>query len=1040
MFPASLIQIFVRHKNAATLLMVMMMAVGIVGIQRLNTQFFPDFGIDVISVTIVWPGASAEDVEANIIAATEPEVRFLNNVTKTISYALEGRAVIVMEFEQGANMDSALSDVESAVARITTYPEDAEEPIIRHPVRYDTISKILLSGPYSESALKAIAQDLRDQLLENGADRVTLTGARSEEIRIEILPEVLRQMNLTLQDVARIVGSNSIDMPSGNIQGGQEQQIRSLGQRRTARELAAIEVRALDNGERVLIRDIATLREAFDDDEPLAIRDGLPAIVLHVQRSVNADALKVAAIVDAFVEKIRPTLPPQLRMEIFDVQSGLIQERIDILLKNGVSGLVLVLITLFIFLNIRVAFWVAMGIPAALLATMFVMLMSGQSINMISLFALIMTLGIIVDDAIVVAEHAVTQRERGLNATDAAEKGALRMLVPVAASSLTTIATFLPLFLIGDIIGTIMRAIPFIVVTVLLASLAECFLVLPGHMRGALTRGVEHDSRPRQWFNSKFNYFRDHAYRAFVGLCVRWRYLTLACTIALMIVCGGLVAGGRISFHFFPSPESDIVIANVVMTPGTLKEQTANMTMELERAARAAEAKLVDQAGELLVLTYGSIGQSQGRSFERLSGDRYGGVYAELQTSDRRQVRTAEFIAAWRAEIQELPGVQRIALTERIGGPPGKEIDIRLSGGSTEQLKLAALETRKLVSRFPGVSDMEDDLPIGKREVILSLSPRGRAMGFDTESVARQVRNAFEGAIAKRFARGDDEVTIRVQYPRDAIAIADLYDLYLRSPSGEEVPLSEVVTIDRKTGFARIRREEGHSEVAVTGEIDESITTQNVLFDALKTSGLNEIARKYNVSYRFAGKAEEQAQTFADMQLGAIIGLISIYVILAWVFASYTRPIVVMAAIPFGMVGAILGHMVMGFDLTVLSMIGLLGVSGILVNDSIILVTTVDERIRDGEEVIQAIIQGSQDRLRAVLLTSLTTIGGLAPLLTEKSMQAQFLLPMAITIVFGLAVATLLILFVIPALLAIQYDFTRFYQWIFGIKTARMSA
>jgi multidrug efflux pump subunit AcrB len=1036
----SLIKIFVNHRNAANLLMVMMMAVGVVGIQRLNTQFFPDFGIDVVSVQVIWPGASAEDVEANIVAAIEPEVRFLNNVTKTNSYAVEGSAIVVLEFDQSTDMNSALSEVESAIARITTFPEESEKPVIQQPVRYDTITKILLSGPYDEAAIKSIAQNLRDQLLNNGADRVVLFGARSEEITIDIAPATLRQMNLTLQDVARIVGSNSLDMPSGNIAGGQEQQIRSLGQMQSARELAQIEVRALENGERILIRDIATVREGFDDDEPTVSRQGYAAIELNVQRSTKADALKVAAAVDDFIKKIRPTLPRDLRVEIFDVQSGLIQERIDILVKNGMGGLILVLVTLFVFLNIRVAFWVAMGVPAALLATMFVMLMTGQSINMISLFALIMTLGIIVDDAIVVAEHAVTQRSRGLSAILAAEKGALRMLVPVIASSLTTIATFMPILMIGDIIGTLMQAIPLVVVTVLIVSLVECFLVLPGHMRGAMKKGVEHDSRPRQWFNRKFNHFRDHAFRAVVRFCVGWRYLTLAVAIALMMLCIGIVSGGRIGFNFFPSPEADIVLANVVMDPGTPRKQTGRMTAELERAARVVEEQLTDGKGGLMVLTYGSTGRSQGEQFSRLSGDRYGGVYAELQPSDTRTIRTATFIEAWRNEIREIPGVQQISLRERLGGPPGKEIDIRLSNGEAHELKAAALEVRDLLNRFPGVSDVEDDLPTGKREVILSLTPRGRAMGFTTESVARQVRNAFEGAIAKRFTRGDDEVTIRVQYPRDAVNIADLYDLFLRGPNGDEAALSEVVAIDRKVGFARVRREDGKREVAVFGEINETVTSQAVLLEAIEVPGLQDIAKKHGITYRFAGKAEEQARTFADMKLGATIGLIAIYVILAWVFASYSRPFVVMSAIPFGIVGAILGHMVMGFDLTVLSLVGLLGVSGILVNDSIILVTTIDERIRNGEPVHAAIIQGAQDRLRAVLLTSLTTIGGLAPLLTEKSLQAQFLLPMAITIVFGLAVATSLILFVVPALMAIQYDFSRFFRWLFTGRTERLSA
>ncbi len=1036
MTPAGLVRIFVRHPNAANLLMLMMMAVGLVAILQLNRQFFPDFGIDVISISVEWPGASAEDVEANIVTAIEPEVRFLNGVEKTQSYAVEGSGTVVLEFAQGTDMNTALSEVESAVARITTLPLESEEPRINNPVRFDTISRILISGPYPESALKAIAQNLRDRLLEAGADQVNLFGARDEEISIEVAPDVLRQMNMTLQDIAGIVRANSLDMPSGSIEGRSEQQIRSLGQKETAAQIANIEVRALQNGERILLGDIARLSESFDDDNPVAFRDGHPAIELHVLRSIQADALEVAALVDAFITDYRSTLPQGLKVEVFDVVAGLIEERIFILLKNGVGGLVLVLITLFVFLNVRVAFWVAMGIPAALLATMFVMLITGQTINMISLFALIMTLGIIVDDAIVVGEHAVTQRSLGLGAADAAERGAVRMLVPVMASSLTTIAAFLPIFMIGDIIGTLMRAIPFVAVTVLLASLVECFFVLPGHMRGALRRGADQDSRLRQWFNRGFFRFRDGPFRTLVRVCVGWRYVTVGIVVALMLISVGMVQGNRVKFNFFPSPEGDIVQGNVVMAPGTPRADTAAMARELERAAHTAARKLSDE--DLIVITYGSVGRSQGRQFARLSGDRYGGVYVELLPSDQRDIRTRAFITAWRQEIREIPGVQRIALNERLGGPPGKEIDLRFSDGSTADLKAAAREAKELLAKFDGVSDLEDDLPVGKRELILSLTPQGRAMGFSTESVARQVRNAFQGAIAKRFPRGDDEVTIRVEYPRDAVTVADLYDLFLRGPAGAEAPLSEVVEITRKTGFSRIRRENGRREVAVTGEIDEEVTNSDILFPALEVQGLREIAKRYDVRFRFAGRAEEQARTFGDMRKGAILGLITIYVILAWVFANYFRPFVVMSAIPFGIVGAIWGHYFMGFNLTVLSMVGLLGVSGILVNDSIILVTTIDERIKKGEEFFAAIVQGTQDRLRAVLLTSLTTIGGLAPLLTEKSLQAQFLLPMAITIVFGLAVATVLVLFVVPALLGVQRDITlvvsfvgRCFRWLF---------
>jgi multidrug efflux pump subunit AcrB len=1028
MSPADLVRLFVRHRNAANLLMVIMLVMGAVSLSRLNTQFFPDFGIDMVSINVVWPGASADDVEANIVTAIEPEVRYLNNVDKVTSFSIEGVATILVEFKAGSDMQAGRADVVSAVAQVTTLPEGSESPRIRRVARYDTISRIALSGPFSESALKAIAKRIREGLLSRGIDQVLMFGARDEEIWVDVTQRNLRRLDLSLDDIAARIRLRSQDLPSGNIEGQVEKQIRSLGLRTTAAALGDIEIRALPNGEKLRLRDVAQVREAFEADAPEGRLAADRAIELHVMRAVGADALDISIIVEDYLVELRQTLPPTLTLEHYDVQAGLIRERITILLKNGLGGLALVLIILFIFLNLRVAIWVAAGIPVALMATMGVMLLTGQSINMVSLFALIMTLGIIVDDAIVVGEHAASRRRQGMSAQQAAEEGALRMLAPVIASSLTTIAAFLPLILISGIIGTILSAIPLVTVSVLVASLIECFLILPGHLRGALVAGREQESRARVWFNRHFDNFRSGPYRRFLVLCVEWRYLTLASSIAALILSLGIIGGGRVGFQFFPTPEGDIVYGNVVMQPGTPRAKTEAMVRELERAAHVAasqpngSAEAADGDNSLIHSTFGKLGKSQARAFRSVSGDKYGGLYVQLVPSDHRQIRMPEFIEAWRENIQMQPGVERVNLNERKGGPPGKEIDIRLSGGSTQDLKAAAIEVKALLTRFPGVSDVEDDLPIGKQEVILELTPRGRALGFSTDSVGRQVRAAFQGTIAKRFPRGDEEVTVKVQYARGAITTEDLLNLYLRADTGAQVPLSEVVSMREKIGFARIRRLNGQREVAITGELDESKIRSGKLLAALETSELPDIARKYGLRYNFAGRAEEQARTMADMRLGAMVGMAAIYIILAWVFASYTRPIVVMAVIPFGIVGAVLGHLLLGFDLSLLTLVGLLGLSGILVNDSIILVSTIDERIAAGEDTITAIVAGSQDRLRAVLLTSLTTIGGLLPLLFETSLQAQFLIPMAITMIFGLAVATFLVLLVIPALIAIQLD------------------
>ena len=1020
-----LIALFARHPTAGNLLMVAMIIVGLFSLDRMNTQFFPDFGIDIIVVSVRWPGASAADVDSNIVQAIEPEVRFLDGVKRVRSNSVEGSATVVVEFDPGSDMQAALSDVETGVGQITTLPEDSERPIIRRVSRFDTISRLTVSGPYPERSLKALAKRIRDGLLALGIDKIDMFGARDEEIWVEVEPTTLRRLDMTLADIAKRISDQSRDLPSGDTGGAQERQIRSMGMVKDARGVGRIAIRARANGERILLKDVAKVSESFDKDGDTYRYRGKPAIGLHIQRAVNADALEIADKVDAYLARIRPTLPANLTIKQYDIASDLIRSRIDLLLRNGASGLVLVVLVLFIFLNARVAFWVAAGIPVSLLATMLVMLVSGQSINMVSLFGLIMALGIIVDDAIVVGEHAESCARTGLAPLAAAEAGAQRMAAPVFSSSLTTIAAFVPLLVVSDIIGQIIKAIPLVIIAVLIASLIECFLVLPGHLRGALRSRGRQASRLRRAFDAGFNRFRDRIFRRLVALCVRWRYVTLASAIGALIVCIGLIAGGRIAFVFFPAPEVDKIYANLEMAAGTPRARTVAMLDEMTRAMRAAETTLTGGKGGLVETAVTRVGGSVGvlHGGTTLLGDHVGGIFVELVPAEKRTITASQFMAAWRKNITYAAGVEKLTVLPAQGGPPGRAIDVRLWGGSLSALKSSAAEVRALLRSYPGVSDIADDLPKGKREIILEVTPRGRALGFNTENVGRQVRNAFQGAIAMRFPRGDEEVLVRVQFPRGAVDLATLDSLYLRAPSGTEVPLSTVVTRRENQGFASIKREDGERQVAVTAEVDKRVTTSGKVLAALRRDGIADIAARHELSFEFAGKAEEQATTLRDMRIGAMVGLAAIYIILAWVFASYTRPLVVMSVIPLGFVGATLGHIVMGFDLSILSIMALVGLSGIVVNDSIILVSTIDERLRRGEALTVAIVDGARDRLRAVLLTSLTTIGGLTPLLFERDLQAQFLIPMAVTIVFGLMVTTLLVLLVVPALIAIQGDF-----------------
>jgi multidrug efflux pump subunit AcrB len=692
----------------------------------------------------------------------------------------------------------------------------------------------------------------------------------------------------------------------------------------------------------------------------------------------------------------------------------------DLLIKNGLGGLVLVIGILFLFLHGRVAIWVAVGIPVSFMAAIFTMYLFGGSINMISMFGLIMALGIIVDDAIVVGEDALAHYQSGEHSLQAAEGGAKRMLAPVISSSLTTVAAFMPLMLVGGIIGNILFDIPFVVICVIAASLIESFLILPGHLRHTFHK--IHHAKPkalRQWLDDRFNYVRDHLFKPFVTKAVEYRGVTIATTFALLILCIGLLAGGRINFTFFPSPEGTTLYANARFIAGTPPETVAKFTDHINEALLKAEKELGGELIDVAITRLGSATTADGQNNQK--GERFGSIHVELFSPDSRDVRNKEFIRQWRQNVTVPSGIETFTISERRGGPPGSDIDVRLTGASAERLKQAAQSVAEALKRYDGVSAIEDDLPYGQEQLIYRIKGQGDVLGLTVDNVGRQLRAAFDGQLVQIFQDGDDEVEVRVMLPDEQRnTMATLENFMLRLPNGGSAPLSSVVEFEARRGFDVLRHTDSQLSIHVTATVDAAIANGNQIIASLDESVLPEISAKYGIKYGFEGRAEEQAETIGDMKQGVILAFAMIYIILAWVFASYGWPLVVMMAIPFGLIGALTGHYVMGIDLTILSLFGIFGLSGIVVNDSIILVTFFKQLREKGVETTQAIIEAATARLRAVLLTSLTTIGGLTPLLFETSMQAQFLIPMAVSISFGLMFATVLVLIVIPALLSVH--------------------
>ena len=1031
---SQIVEFFVKHRTAANLIMIVMIIVGGMSAARLNKQFFPSIDVEVVGVTVEWSGATAEDVDSNVIQPLEPELRTIANVKKVMSSSYEGRGVAQIEFVFGADMQKALADVEAAVG-LVEFPRDAEAPEIVKGEFFDTVSRLVLYGPYSLSSLRHHAKLIKEDLLQGGVDKVELIGLPDEEIRIEIREAELARLGLTLSDISAAISGSSVDVPAGRLADG-ALRVRSIGLRKTAAEYEDINILVRADGSTIKLGEVADIADTIQNPAVLYEHQGQPAVEIHVLRGQTSDSLETNDVVQAYISEKAPSLPQGLKIAQYNVAANLISERIWLMIENGLSGLVLVLLVLFAFLPWRVAFWVAAGIPVAFLATFGVMFATGQSINMISLFGLIMALGIVVDDAIVIGEHAEhLRRRRNLRIEQAAILSASRMGPPVISAMLTTVAAFLPLFTIKGIIGVIIGAIPAVVCAVLLASLIECFFILPAHLAHSGADKDKGEGWFRRSFDKGFDFLRDRILGFLVTMALRFRYATLALAVGLLMTAVGMMSSGRVGFVFFSAPEADNIYANVTMASGSTATQTKTMLAEMERALDKVESDLTDGQGGLVSFAYGLTGAhvSAGNDGQPTGGasDIRAGLMIELITADQRDVRVNEFVQAMRDEIRPMPGLERLIVRAPEGGPPGRELDIRIMGDDLDQLKAVSQQVIQIASAIPGTSDIEDNLNYGAEERIIRVSQLGRSLGFTAQSIGTQVRAALDGAIVRRFPRGDEVVTVRLSRPADEVATDTLSSLRLITPQGNFVSLGDVATIENRLGFSIVRRQDGFREVAVQGELDDDVINTSQAREVLETGDFGAFAKANNIRYRFDGRDLEQGEAFADMASGGILALLCMYAILAWVFASWTRPFAVMIMIPFGLIGAVVGHYVMGLNLNILSLFALIALSGIVVNNSIILVATIERRMEeiDGPPE-QAIIQGTVDRLRPVLLTSMTTIGGLSTLMFETSLQAQFLIPMATTIVFGLAVTTSLVLFLVPATLGIGQDLHRLGRFI----------
>lgn len=1025
------IGMFAQHRVAANLLMVVMLISGVLALNRLNTQFFPNFALDVISVQVIWRGASAEDVEDSLTSRIEQELRSVDYVDKMTSTSSYGSSVISIQFEEGADMGTALDQVKDNVARLRNLPADSETPEISLLTRYDSVARLLITTDGNLAELRDFAHQVEHELLDRGISRVTITGLPDEEIAIQLSTDQLESLGMSFAEVSDRISHQSQDLPAGEIGNADSaRQLRSLDQRRDPLAFGNIALKSDYEGTLIRLDDVAQIERRAMRNQVSVLHHGEPAVEIELQRTENADALESAKIMENWLAERQPTLPKGINIEIYDASWSLIQERINLLLKNGLSGLILVLGVLFLFMHGRVALWVAVGIPVSFMAALFVLYLLGGSINMISLFGLIMSLGIIVDDAIVVGEDALSHYQTGERSLTAAEGGARRMLAPVISSSLTTIFSFMPLMLISGVIGNVLFDIPFVVICVIIASLVESFLILPGHLRHSFHK--MHKDNPgsvRGWLDDRFDWFKNTVFRPTVSKCVQFRGVTIATTLALLIVTIGLLASGRILFNFFPTPEGTTIIANARFSAGTPETTVKDFLTHVNDALKTAELEL-DKS--LVLTSVTRLGMTVSANPDLSSGqvdERFGSIQIEMTSPDKRDIRNKAFINEWNKHIVLPAGIENFSIAERQGGPPGRDIDIRLTDAPAETLKRAALDVAEALKNYTGVSAVEDDMPYGQEQLIYHVNGRGDVLGLTVDNVGRQLRAAFDGQLVQIFQDGDDEVEVRVMLPdEERNTLATLENFMLQLPNGGSAPLSSVVEFEPRRGFDVLRHTETKLAVHVLATVDAAVNNNNTILADMQKTLLPDIIKQHGVTVAYEGRAEEQADTLTDMKQGMLLALVLIYIVLAWVFSSYGWPLVVMAAIPFGLIGAIFGHWLLHVDLTILSLFGIFGLSGIVVNDSIILVTFFKQLHETGMKTGEAIVEAATQRLRAVLLTSLTTIGGLLPLLFETSLQAQFLIPMAVSLSFGLLFSTLLVLLVIPALLSVHESIVKRFQ------------
>jgi multidrug efflux pump subunit AcrB len=1022
---------------ASNLLMIFIIIVGVFSFYNAKIEVFPEVTMDMVTIEVMYPGASPDEVEQSICVKIEEQIEGIDGIASITSTANENVGIVFAELELGEDLSDIKDKIKSEIDRITIFPENAEKAVVKEVLRKRQVIQVAVSGKdISDRVLKDFARKIKDDLLTyEEITQAVVVGTKNDEITINVAEEALDAYGLSFDFVSTAIKLGSLDLPAGNLETeGGIITLRTKGLGYTKEDYENIPLRTSKSGHIVYLKDIAEVVDGFEDADFISEFDGKKAALVQVYRVGDQNAVDVADRVKEYISENENKFPLGISVNTWLDQSRILEDRIDLLLRNARAGLFLVIFVLALFLDIRLALWVASGIAISFLGAFLSMILFDVSINMISLFAFILVLGIVVDDAIVVGENIFAQREKKLPPLKAAKEGVLGVSTPVFFSVSTSIAAFTPLLFVDGFMGKFMYVMPVIVISVLVFSLIESMLVLPSHLATLKEKTknsvVELSYKITHKVDDALDRFIKTTFTKYLSLALDKRYVTQSISVALILISLGFLQGGIVKFDFFPKVESDNITSFVQMPEGTTLEQTSKIIKRIENIAREIEKEFeVEHKEKYGTPLFKHVSSTVGdQPMVRLNAPNSSGsviyksnigeINIELQPAENRDLLASTLVKKWRERVGEIPGVEVLNFSASIMSS-GADIQYQLTMQDFEMLKEAVEVFKDSLKNYTGIVDIRDDFQEGKYELKLKLKKSAIPLGLSLSDLARQVRSAFYGLEADRIQRGEDEVKVMVRYPKESrVSLYDVEHMKIRTKTGATVPFSEVAEVDYGYGYSALQRSSGKRVIMVTAAVDQAKTSvsKNDLNDKIKGSIIPEIQKKYpGFNYEIQGEQKEQQKAASSIVTGFIIAIFVIYTLLAIPFKSYIQPLIVMSAIPFGLIGAVWGHLLMNYQMSMISIFGIVALAGIVVNDSLVLIDFYNKEVAAGKNVRDAVISAAQRRFRPILLTSLTTFAGLLPMLFEQSMQAKFLIPMAISLGFGVIFATVICLLFVPA-------------------------